>query len=264
MSYLIYSLVAFACFLCGLLSWKARDIYPLAGKIIVGLVIALGLFFLFGTLVFVSHSFRRLFSYPVQFWTIVSLPHIVFYTIYFVGGIIFVEWLKTKRGFYLAINIVMLIGITIGFYSLFMVDNHILNSYPLQSGYQLQSSGYSCTAACVVNLAFDFHISISEQDAADRMQLIETGASIAQIGYLLEKLGFKFDETTTSDLNDIRFPAIISVHFMGTPDTHVVYLKERKNSSFLIVDPSRGVETYRNTNWFNENWNGLGIHNISK
>jgi len=264
MSYLLYSLIGFLCFLIGFLSWKLRGKYLLAGKIIVGVVIALGLFFLFGSLVFVFHSFRRLFSYPVQFWTIVSLPHIVFYTIYFIGGIIFVEWLKTKRGFYMVINIVMLVGITIGFYLNFMVNNRALHSAPPQSGYQLQSSGYSCTATCVVNLAVDFNIPISEQEAADKMQLIEAGASIAQIGYLLEKLGFKFDETTTSDLNEIQFPAILSVNFMGNPNTHVVYLKERTGNDFVVVDPTEGVATYREIEWFNENWKGIGIHKISK
>jgi ABC-type bacteriocin/lantibiotic exporter with double-glycine peptidase domain len=115
-----------------------------------------------------------------------------------------------------------------------------------------------------VNLTIDFDIPISEQEAADRMQLMETGASIAQIGYLLEELGFKFDETTTTDLDEIQFPSILSVHFMGNPNTHVVYLKERKGRDFIILDPAQGIETYRGTNWFNDNWNGIGIHNISR
>jgi hypothetical protein len=200
----------------------------------------------------------------VQFWTIISLPHIVFYSIYFISGIIFVEWLKTKREFYLAINIVMLVGITVAFFLNFMVNNRALDSKPPTAGYQLQSSGYSCTAACIVNLCIDFNIPISEREAADEMQLIGTGANIAQIGYLLEKLGFNFEETTNNSIEDLKPPAILSVSFLGNPNTHVVYVKDKKGRFFLIVDPAEGFASYRDIGWFKENWKGIGIHKISR
>ncbi len=264
MTYLVYSIVSFLFFLIGFLSWKLREKYSLAGKMALLFVLVLGLFFVFGSLVFVFHPIRRLFPYPVQFWTIVSLPHIVFYSIYFISGVVFVEWLKTRRGFYLAINIVMLIGITVAFFQTFMVDNRNLDSKHHVAGYQQQSSAYSCTAACIVNLCIDFNIPVSEREVADDIHLIGTGASIAQIGYMLEKLGFNFEETNRTSIEDLKPPAILSVSFRGKPNTHVVYVKGKKGSFFLIVDPAQGVADYREIEWFKENWKGIGLHNISQ
>ncbi len=264
MTYLVYSIIGFSSLLIGFFSWKLREKYPLAGKMALLIVPVFGLFFVFGSLVFVFHPIRRMFPYHVQFWTIVSLPHIVFYSIYFISGVIFVEWLQTKREFYLAINIVMLIGITVAFFVNFMVDNKNLDSKSPVAGSQLQSSGYSCTAACIVNLCIDFKIPVSEREVADDIQLIGTGASIAQVGYMLEKLGFNFQETNKTSIEDLKPPAILSVSFRGEPNTHVVYVKGKKGSLFLIVDPAQGVADYRDIEWIKENWKGIGMHNISR
>ncbi|MCA9061877.1 MAG: hypothetical protein KDA96_02430 [Planctomycetaceae bacterium] len=119
-------------------------------------------------------------------------------------------------------------------------------------GIVLQSSGFSCVAACVANVARLDGKPLTESKAAQLLGTSTSGTTNGGLRYALHDLQIPFRETSRSlPANELSPPAILSIDHPATgPESHAVLLRQIHAEkrplqppviSFEIWDPLRGA-----------------------
>ncbi|WP_309398785.1 cysteine peptidase family C39 domain-containing protein [Cerasicoccus maritimus] len=220
------------------------------------LLFALGIIFL--------EDFRILFPYSIQVYGSTLIGKTLLASSFILVGWLVVDAFMEKKREYVPLCIVLIIGIPTVYLRTFATDLSALSSTIPRDGYLTQSTDYSCSAASVANLCFSLlKTPISEKEAAEMMRLSKFGGSVCQIGYALEQNGLLFKEIDAKPIEEVSFPAILVVNYGKLQDGHAILVLENRNEKFLVLDPLMGKEEARSAIWFHQNWNGLGIEDIS-
>lgn len=112
-----------------------------------------------------------------------------------------------------------------------------------ENGVVLQSSGSSCAAAAIANVARSYGIPVTEPEAADLMGTTVLGTSPGQMRYALATYGIEHETLNErfSRLEDVRSPAILFVdHPAVGHEGHAVTFMGMAGDDYEIWDPLEG------------------------
>ena len=113
-------------------------------------------------------------------------------------------------------------------------------------GYVLQTSGCSCAAASMANVAHVLGVPATEKQMAQLDGTTHAGTSAGQILHALRQIGLRGNKrtATVAALRKIPNPCILLVDYPGTgPDSHAIVILPTTNKTLRIVDPLYGLET---------------------
>lgn len=130
-----------------------------------------------------------------------------------------------------------------------------------KDGVVVQSTGASCAAATLSNIANHYGTAISEPEAAQLMGTTTLGTSPGEMRYALQRLGIGYRTLNErhSDLSRIRPPAMLFVdHPAVGSEGHVVAYFGMSGQNFEIWDPLVG-KTFWSKQRVQEVWHGNGI-----
>jgi hypothetical protein len=226
-------------------------------------ILALMAYSAFAVLLAFVDSFRRNFSYDIQFWTLRDVRYTALAASGFTAGWIFYECRRKKRRDYLVVGIILAMLVPAVFVRKFTIAYDSIPNDSSRGTWILQSTNFTCTAASLGNLCTQAGISLSERQAAELMHLDQFGGSVPQLGYALQKLGFPFVETQGEKIGAVAFPAILIVDYHGIPNFHAILVLGPNGDQFAAVDPLVGKTTFDEA-WFAQNWRGKGIMNIHR
>ena len=128
-------------------------------------------------------------------------------------------------------------------------------------GVVLQSTGSSCAAATLSNVASQYGIELSERSAARALGTTALGTSPGQMRYALHHLGIEYRclNERYSGISQIQPPAMLFVdHPAVGSEGHVVAYFGRSGSDYEIWDPLVG-KTFWSEEKVREVWHGNGI-----
>ena len=114
-------------------------------------------------------------------------------------------------------------------------------------GYVLQTSAYSCCAASLANVARHWGVPATEPQMARLAGTTCAGTSVGQAMHALQQIGLRGRKRTATieELRRIQNPCILLVEYPGHgPDSHAVALLPSTNSTFRIIDPLAGPESW--------------------
>jgi hypothetical protein len=114
-------------------------------------------------------------------------------------------------------------------------------------GYALQTSGYSCAAASMANVARTLGVPATERQMARLAGTTCTGTSAGQILHALQQVGLQGAKLTLTpdELRRQQHPCILLVAYADYgPDSHAVAFLPTTNRTFRIVDPLTGVQEW--------------------
>lgn len=114
-----------------------------------------------------------------------------------------------------------------------------------KGGVVLQSTGVTCAAASLANVARIHHVTMSERDAAYWLRTTLIGTHPGNMRYALHHLKFDFETLggRYSDLAQVPTPAILYVDHPIGREAHAIVFKSHRDGQFIIVDPLVGERT---------------------
>ncbi len=243
---------------CGWQAPRAKWAKPL----IAGITALLFVVMLFGLLIIMWPDFRRLFSYPVQFYGGLGVRHGLLAAGELAGGWILCEGLRKKRGFYILVGILFLFAVPIVYERKWSHDYSTLDASTNPMTVTKQTDNYTCAAASLSNLTALLGAKISERQAAEMMGLDHYGGAVWQVAYVLQHLGYSFQEIRTESMADVKFPALIIVRFSDRVD-HAVLVTGRAGPDYAVIDPLAGSLTY-SAKWFADRWCYQGVMDVHR
>lgn len=114
-------------------------------------------------------------------------------------------------------------------------------------GYALQTSGYSCAAASLANVARALGVPATERQMARLAGTTCAGTSAGQILHALRQVGLRGTKLTLT-LDELRRrpqPCILLVEYADYgPDSHAVAFLPSTNAALRIVDPLVGPQDW--------------------
>lgn len=231
--------------------------------VLVSPIVLIGFYFLIAVGIVSANGFRALFPTQLQFWGSVLVGQALIASAFFATGWMLKEGIRQKKKDYQMLCLILFFGVPVVYLKIFSIDYATLSDAPQGGDYIKQTTSYTCSAASLANACYLFDRELSEQDAARLMRLNRFGGSVCQITYALDAIDFSFREIQEKSIDDLVFPAILIVDHGGIEDGHAILIKEKEGGVFMVIDPLIGSIQSRTKEWFQDNWNGSGVENIS-
>ncbi|MEM7234622.1 MAG: cysteine peptidase family C39 domain-containing protein [Planctomycetota bacterium] len=140
--------------------------------------------------------------------------------------------------------------------------HHALDQVKEEQGVVLQSTGYTCVAATLANVARHHGLFLSERDAAELLLTTRLGTSRGPIRYALSQLDIAqrtYHRDEERDLSKVPVPAFLFVDHpsVGREGHAVGYFGERAGG-YEIWDPLGGRSIW-SAEQVNAHWHGSAI-----
>lgn len=226
-------------------------------------MLILVLYMLLAVGIFSGTAFRVLFPVRFQFWGSVLIGEALIASAFLTIGWMLAEGIKRQRKDYTLLCIVFLIGVPLIYSKNFWIDYSKLSERTPERGYIQQTSSFSCSAASLANACSLLSYHVSEQECARLMRINRFGGSVYQMSYALDVIGLSHTEVSGRLVRELSLPAILVVDHSGIENSHAILVISELGGEYQVIDPLTGIMALRTNEWFDTNWNGIGIEEIS-
>ncbi|MCG8587195.1 MAG: cysteine peptidase family C39 domain-containing protein [Pirellulales bacterium] len=168
-------------------------------------------------------------------------------------------WGKERSGRLLAALIALNVVLAVFAYRWLAPIAHQLGPGKVVDGIVMQTSGETCVAASLANVARHFGISLDERQAAELLLTSREGTTRGQLRYALSRLGLSFKTVSVDALSDVTPPAVLFVdHSTVGHEGHAAIFMRRLPHAYEIWDPIDGREFWTEAE-SRKSWHGNAI-----